>query len=229
MGSSTPHGTPVRAARFITFEGGEGAGKSSHIARLSATLTAAGHEVLAIREPGSSVVGEAIRRVLLDPAYATMADRTEILLYEAARAQVVEEIIRPALARGVTVLADRFYDSTTAYQGYGRGIAVSEVAQLNALAVGGLTPDRTVVIDVPAVLGLERARRTNVPDRLEQESVDFHERVRQGFLAIAAAEPARVRVVDGTRDIHEVYYAAAFEVADLFPDVDLGISAQGDR
>lgn len=206
--------------KFITFEGGEGAGKSSHIVRLEAALSASGREVLTVREPGSSIVGEAIRRVLLDPAYGNMADRTEILLYEAARAQVVEEIIRPALARGVTVLADRFYDSTTAYQSHGRGLDIAEVAQMNSFAVGGLVPDRTIVIDVPIELGLERAGRSNIPDRLEQESPEFHDRVRQGFLAIAAAEPDRVRVVDGTLDLPEVYDAIVAALADLFPELE---------
>ena len=210
------HREATQPARFITFEGGEGAGKSSHIRRLAEELGRLGYRVLTVREPGTSKVGEAIRAVLLDPANTEMAARTEVLLYEAARAQVVEEIIRPALADGVTVLADRYYDSTTAYQAYGRGLDHGEVAELNRLAVGGLTPDRTVVLDVPVELGLERATRHGVADRLEGAGREFHERVRHGFLRIAADDPTRVRVVSAIPPRSEVFAAIVAEVADLF-------------
>ena len=231
MGSApdytSPHaqrsaGTP---ARFITFEGGEGAGKSSHIHRLADALRELGYEVLTVREPGTSKVGEAIRAVLLDPSNESMAPRTEVLLYEAARAQVVEEIIRPALEAGVTVLADRFYDSTTAYQAFGRGIDRGEVAELNRLAVGGLVPDRTLVLDVPVEIGLERATRHAKADRLEGAGHEFHERVRHGFLTLAADEPDRVRVVSGVPPRDQVFASIVTEVADLFDGLSAHLSS----
>ncbi|MDR1412411.1 MAG: dTMP kinase [Actinomycetes bacterium] len=181
---------------FITFEGGEGVGKSTQIALLATRLRAAGFEVTTLREPGSSTVSEAIRAILLDPAHAGLSARAELLLYEAARAQLTAECVRPALQAGGVVLCDRYCDSTTAYQGYGRGLALSEVQALNAVATGGLVPDVTIVLDLPVAEGLRRAQATAAPDRLEQEESAFHERVRAGFLALAAAEPQRIQVID---------------------------------
>ena len=208
-------------ARFITFEGGEGSGKSTQIALLASALRELGETVLTVREPGSSVVGESIRATLLDPANAAMSDRAELLLYEAARAQVVDEVIRPALEAGTVVLADRYFDSTTAYQGYGRGLNLDEIAQLNAFAVGGLVPDRTVVLDIPADEGLTRALSIGQPDRLEQQALAFHERVREGFLDIALTEPNRVRVVDAVQNVDAVFADVLFAVEDLFPALDV--------
>jgi len=208
-------------ARFITFEGGEGSGKSTQIALLASALRDVGETVLTVREPGSSAVGESIRATLLDPANAAMSDRAEILLYEAARAQVVDEVIRPALEAGTVVLADRYFDSTTAYQGYGRGLNLDEIAQLNSFAVGGLVPDRTVVLDIPADEGLGRALSTGQPDRVEQQALAFHERVREGFLEIALTEPGRVRVVDAVQDVDAVFAEVLFAVEDLFPALDV--------
>lgn len=212
---------PLTRGRFITFEGGEGAGKSTQIQALARQLEMRGIKVLVVREPGGSVVGEAIRNVLLDPANKLMASHTELFLYEAARAQVVEEIIKPALNQGTTVLCDRYYDSTTAYQGYGRGLDIKLVKQLNEAAVNSVVPDRTLVLDVDPTLGLSRATQDGQDaDRLEQEALAFHQRVRGGFLALAQSEPERVRVIEPNLGITHVFHEVLLAVADLFPELD---------
>lgn len=199
---------------LITFEGGEGIGKSTQLRILAHRLEAAGLAVRALREPGGTVVGEAVRAILLDPDYVGLDARAELLLYEAARAQLVAEVIEPALDAGEIVLCDRFYDSTTAYQGHGRGLPLDEIAALNLAATGGLAPDRTLVLDIEPAVALERATRGGA-DRLESEDHSFHERVRAGFSAIAAEEPGRVRVVDATGSIEEVAARVADALADL--------------
>jgi len=185
---------------LITFEGGEGAGKSSHIEAIEQALRDQGYDVLVVREPGGTRVGEAIREILLSRDNEGMSPRCEIHLYEAARAQIVDEVIKPALERGTIVLCDRFYDSTTAYQGYGRGIDLSVIENLNMSATGGVVPDRTLIVDVPVEVGLARASDDQEPDRLESAPIAFHEAVRQGFLALAEQNPERIRIVDGNRD-----------------------------
>ncbi|HET6351528.1 MAG TPA: dTMP kinase [Coriobacteriia bacterium] len=207
---------------FITFEGGEGSGKSTQLNRLGMMLQTAGRKVRLLREPGGTRLGEEVRGLLLDPANSGMDSRAELLLYEAARAQLVAEVIEPALAAGEIVMCDRFYDSTTAYQGYGRGITLDEIAALNRAASAGLRPDRTLVFDVDPMLGLARATAAQEADRLESESLAFHHRVRDGFLAIAAAEPERVKVIDATGDVETVggLVAAALRDLHLVPDLD---------
>ena len=182
---------------FITFEGVEGCGKTTQVERLSERLAAAGHRVTTLREPGGTAVGEAVRRVLLDPDFAGMSEVCELLLYAAARAQLVDACIRPALARGDVVICDRFADSTTAYQGAGRGIDREMIGHLHRLATRTVWPDLTLLIDVPVAVGLARTQATRELDRIEREPTAFHEAVRQGFLAIAQAEPDRVRIIDG--------------------------------
>lgn len=199
---------------FVTFEGGEGSGKSTQLKRLAQRLESSGLAVRTLREPGGTGVGEAIRHILLDPSSAGLDPRAELLLYEAARAQLVAEVIEPALAAGETVLCDRFFDSTTAYQGHARGLDLDEVAALNTAATAGLAPDRTILLDIDVALGIERATCEGA-DRLECEDAAFHERVRAGFLAIAAAEPARVRVVDASGTPDAVAERVAAALADL--------------
>lgn len=189
---------------FVSFEGVEGGGKSTQLERLRAALVARGYDVVVTREPGGTPIGEAIRRILLDPSHSAMASTAELLLYEAARAQLVAEVIRPALERGAIVLCDRFADSTTAYQGGGRGLLPEALEQLHHLATNGLWPDLTFVLDVPASVGLARAVKRQAADRIEQESLAFHERVRAAFLAVAERDAARVRMVDGERDIDSI-------------------------
>lgn len=186
---------------FITFEGIEGCGKTTQLQRLAAKLQATGEAVLITREPGGCAIADALRAILLDSANHAMAPTTELLLYAAARAQHVAEVIRPALEAGRIVLCDRFSDATLAYQGYGRGLDRELIGELNRVATGGLNPDLTLLLDFPAEEGLERARQRNAgsdgPDegRFEAEALPFHRRVRDGYLALAAAED-RFRVID---------------------------------
>jgi dTMP kinase len=188
---------------FITFEGGEGCGKSTQMKILGRRLESADIPFRMLREPGGTRVGEEIRAVLLDTAHAGLDARAELLLYEAARAQLVAEVIEPALEAGEIVVCDRFFDSTTAYQGHGRGLPLDEVASLNLSATGGLVPDVTILLDIDPRIGLERATGEGA-DRLESEDLSFHHAVRDGFLAIAREEPARVRVIDAEGTVDEV-------------------------
>jgi dTMP kinase len=206
--------TPARTrGLFITFEGGEGCGKSTQLGLLKEYLESKGHEVVATREPGGTPVAESIRALLLDPANEALSPVAELLLYEAARAQHTAERIVPALDAGNVVLSDRFYDSTTAYQGAGRGLSPEDLVRLHLIATNDLRPDLTIVIDIPADVGLARATRGG-SDRIERETIDFHERVRAGFIRIAQAEPERVKLVNGTGSVEEVA-AAIREIVDV--------------
>ncbi len=192
---------------FITFEGVEGAGKSSQIRRLAASLEKEGVAVLVTREPGGTPISERIRELLLERKHHKMVSTTELLLYAAARSQHVAERIAPALAEGQTVISDRFGDATTAYQGHGRGLDLELIHRLNRVATGGLVPDLTIVLDVPVKVGLGRARRRRRSmDRLEIETLEFHQRVRDGYHAIAKQEPDRVAVINSRRNPKRVHY-----------------------
>lgn len=188
------------SGRFITLEGGEGAGKSTSLAWLAGRLADAGIDVTVTREPGGTELAERIRTVLLEPGEEPMADLTELLLVFAGRAQHLATLIRPALARGDWVLCDRFMDATWAYQGAGRGLDRRALETLESLVLDGLTPDRTLLFDVPVAQGLARAGKRSAPDRIEREELDFFERVRQCYLQRAAAEPHRFRVLDAGLD-----------------------------
>jgi len=190
---------------LITFEGGEGAGKSLHIRAVKQKLEDLGRDVVVVREPGGTAIGEAIRAILLSRENSEMSPRAELLLYEAARAQIVDEVIRPALEKGAVVLCDRFYDSSVAYQGYGRGLDRDMISVLNMIATDDLTPDATLWLDVPVDVGLHRARHEGEPDRLESEDRVFHEAVRAGFASIADLEPRRIFKIDSTQAPDEVY------------------------
>ncbi len=188
---ATAQDTTVGPGIFITFEGGDGAGKTTHITFLAERLRKMGYEVLCLREPGGTAIGEALRSIVLNPENSAMSDQAELLIYEAARAQIVKETIIPALARGAVVLLDRFYDSTVAYQAYGRGLPVSFVHQANVFACQGVHPCRTILLttEAPAEEGLERATHHGDADRLEQAGADFHARVNSAFMRIAAETP----------------------------------------
>lgn len=206
---------------FITFEGGDGVGKSTHIRFLADALKARGFEVLCLREPGGTTVGEQLRAVVLDPAHEAMAPEAELLIYEAARAQIVAEVIKPALERGVVVLCDRFYDSTVAYQAFGRGLDRAFVDAANSFATGGLVPDRTILLTLgdassSAESGLVRAAHRAAADRLELAGFDFHTRVAAGFLALAEEDPDRVRVVDSSNERSLTSAMIFHELSDLF-------------
>lgn len=184
---------------FITFEGVEGCGKTTQIEHLHDFLQRLGFTVEVTREPGGTPMAEAIRQVLLDPENSALAPVTELLLYEAARAQHVAERIRPALESGAIVLCDRFADSTTAYQGAGRALAQTDVDFLHGLATQGVWPDLTFLIDVPVDVGFQRISLRGTVDRMEREALSFHERVRSAFLELAYREPSRIKIVDGTQ------------------------------
>ncbi len=202
---------------FITFEGGEGAGKSTHIRFLAAALQAEGYEVLCLREPGGTVIGEVLRDVVLNPDFEAMSFETELLIYEAARAQLMEEVIRPALERGAVVLCDRFSDSTIAYQAFGRGIDRKTVEKLNHFATGGIKPDRTLVLMPPdADSGLERATHRNGADRLEMAGSDFHHRVNQAFKRMVEEDPDRMRLVDSSQTKSQTATAVFDALGDVF-------------
>lgn len=188
---------------FITLEGGEGAGKSTQLAAVQRWLETAGNDVLVTREPGGTEVGERIRALLLH-ARGTMAVETEALLMFAARAEHVARIIRPALAAGKWVICDRFTDATYAYQGGGRGLAAARIALLEDWVQGSLRPDLTVLLDVPTEIGLGRAGQRGILDRFEREERDFFERVRKAYLAAAARDPKRIRIVDAAADEGDV-------------------------
>ncbi|WP_019587007.1 dTMP kinase [Deinococcus apachensis] len=185
---------------FITFEGPEGAGKSTQLARLAEQLEAEGVPYIVTREPGGTPLGTRVRDVLLDPAL-TIDPLPEFLLYSASRAQLVRDVIRPALERGEVVLCDRYADSSLAYQGAGRGLDAAFLNALTQEVTGGLTPDLTVLLDLDPGVGLARAASRGQPDRLERADLDFHRRVRQGFLDLAAREPGRFVVLDATQDV----------------------------
>jgi len=185
---------------FVTFEGPEGAGKSTQIRRLASELEARGYSVVTTREPGGTAIGEAIRQILLAPEHAAMLPETEALLNTAARAQHVAEVIQPALAAGKVVLCDRFVDSTLVYQGAGRGLPANELLSLQRWATRGLWPDLTLLLDLPVAVGQARRRASGEPlSRLDADALGFHERVRTGFLALARDEPARWRIIDAAQ------------------------------
>ena len=181
--------------RFITVEGPEGSGKSTHSRLLCLHLKKKGFKVLHTREPGGTKIGEAVRKVLLDKKNKGMSGACELLLFLAARAQIVEEIIRPALARGYIVVCDRFHDATVAYQGYGAGLDLKLIDSMGRLATGGLRPDLTVLLDVETEVGLKRA---GIKDRMEIKPVRFHKKVRNGYLEIAKKEPRRIKIIRTT-------------------------------
>ena len=188
---------------FISFEGGDGAGKTTQARKLASWLEERGHDVRWVHEPGGTELGEGVRSLLLESSADAVGARAELLLYEAARAQLVEEVVEPALRCGAIVVTDRFSDSTTAYQGYGRGIDSADVRRFNAFATRGLAPDVTVLLMLDATAGMQRVgARQGSADRMERAGAGFHRRVQEGFARIAEAEAQRVRVVDasGTRD-----------------------------
>jgi dTMP kinase len=194
---------------FITFEGIEGCGKSTQVALLAQALQTKGYEVVTTREPGGTPLGQTLRQILLHSTATPLARGTELLLMLADRAQHVQEVIAPGLRDDKIVISDRFVDSTIAYQGYGREIDHSLLTCLNAFACAGYLPSLTIVLDLPVVEGLSRANKrrgssTSI-DHFEAESLTFHERVREGFLAVARAEPQRVQVLNGQQSIEELH------------------------
>lgn len=190
---------------FISFEGCEGVGKSTQIRRLVEWLGEQGREVVLTREPGGTKVSERIRELVLDKSLPAMASETELLLIYAARAEHVSKVIKPAIAEGKVVVSDRFADASVAYQGYGRGISLSRIQTLHQWVLGEFSPDLTVLLDMPVEAGMARARKRAELDRFEQEHMEFFERVRKGYLEIAALEPRRFRVINAEPDENIVF------------------------
>lgn len=197
---------------FITFEGGEGSGKSSQARLLANYLENSGYDVEVTREPGGTGIGDAIRAILLNPDLSEMGNITELLLLAASRAQNVYERIKPALERGAIIVCDRFIDSTLAYQGYGRDFDINLLKSLNSLATCGVMPDLTILLDLAPEIGLERSKaldkaeaKEGEGDRFEQEDIDFHRRLRRGFLDLAEAEPVRFRKIGVQQELEETH------------------------
>ena len=219
---------------FITFEGGEGAGKSTQVGRLTRRLQDSGQTVVQLREPGGTPFGEAIYGMLQDPSSKTLRSLyhrwvgtegeppleplAELFLFEAARAQLIAQEITPALDSGRVVVSDRFADSTTAYQGYGRGLPLDVVSNANLMATGGLTPSLTVLLDISPDEGLRRSRGPE--HRMEQQGLEFHERVRQGYLTIASAEPSRFLVIDACEPLDSIAESIWQTVESLLASID---------
>lgn len=201
---------------FITLEGIDGCGKTTQAALLADRLESQGHEVVRLREPGGTAISEKIRAILLDPANGEMCDDCELLLYEASRAQLVRQVIEPALSRGAVVLCDRFFDSTFAYQFGGRGLDEALVRRANRLGSCGVIPNRTLVLDLDSALAYERATKGGA-DRLEAEGLAFEERIRAAYLSLATSEPERVRVVDASGDEDMVSARVIEALADVVP------------
>ena len=208
------------AARFITFEGLDGSGKSTHIKRVAGWLAEAGVDLRLTQEPGGTELGRAMRQVFLDTRWAGIDGKVEALLMFASRRQHLLEVIEPALAAGATVICDRFTDSTLAYQGYGRGLSVDTIRGLDLLATGGRVPDRTLLFDLSPELARQRGqspkrRRRQTVDRLDSEDVDFYGKVRAGYLELAAAEPDRFHIVDSSGAHEETERQVRAALADL--------------
>lgn len=204
---------------FITFEGGDGAGKSTHLFFVAEALRNRGEKVVCLREPGGTIIGEQLRNTVLDPGNYVMSDECELLIYEAARAQLVSQVIRPALETGSIVLCDRYSDSTVAYQAYGRGIDRDFIDQANHFACNEIWPDRTILLQTggDAEIGLERATHDKHADRVEMAGVDFHERVNQGYLKLAEEDPERIRVIVSDEGKAQTARKVFAELSDLFP------------
>ena len=197
--------------RFITFEGTEGAGKSTQIARLAEDLESRGHSVVSVREPGGTPVGERIRDLVKDPSLEGVGPESELLLMCASRSALVRQVISPALEAGKIVLCDRFFDSTFAYQGFGRGLSLDRLHEVNGFATGGLIPDATIFLEIPLDLSLERRRGRDAvsgaeerKDRFEQSGDEFFRKVERGFQTLAAREPERIHRVNGVGSVDEV-------------------------
>jgi dTMP kinase len=199
---------------FISFEGPDGSGKSTQAAMLARALRARGIDVIETREPGGTAVGEQIRQILLDPTGVAMSSLCMALLLSAARSQHMADVVQPAIEAGQTVITDRFSDSTVAYQGYGMGLDLDTILTLTAIATGGRMPDLTVYVDIEPRIGLERATLRGGTNRLDNADLEFHERVRKGYLAMAKAQPARWIPVDGSGSPQEVHAAVLAALRD---------------
>ena len=223
---STGPGTYADSGVFVCFEGGEGSGKSTQSRLLSGWLEQQGHAVLLTFEPGDTAVGRELRRIVLSPETGELSDRTEVLLYAADKAEHVDTVVRPALERGEVVITDRYVDSTLAYQGAGRALDVAEVERVARWATDDLRPHLTVVLDLAPAAGLGRFEER---DRIEGESLEFHQRVREAFVAMAAADPGHYVVLDARLPVEEIAAAVRDRVAPLLGGVGVGVGGSRTR
>ncbi len=212
-----------RGGVFISVEGPDGAGKTTQLQMLQDKLEEHGLEAVMTREPGGTVIGEQIRKILLDPKFTEMTVICEVLLYSAARAQLVAEVIRPALLSGQVVLCDRFVDSSTVYQGYAGAEDPGRIKEINLWAVGGLLPDRTILLNIDAEAGLDRLRKKRqgpapAGDRMEQKALAFHRRVQEGFLQLASQEADRFCIIDAAQDLKAVHRSIWEDVRPLLQE-----------
>ena len=200
---------------FITMEGPDGSGKTTQIDLLGRYLESRGYEIIVTREPGGNKISEAIREIILNKEYTEMGYITEALLYASARAQLVSEVIAPALEAGKAVISDRFIDSSAVYQGIARGLGVENIYRINEYATQGITPDITILLDLPAKVGIGRKKEQKELDRMEMEKLDFHEKVADGYRQLASLAPDRIHVVDATFPIEEVHAQIIGELKDI--------------
>ena len=211
----------MRRLPFITFEGSEGSGKSTQVQRLAARLERSGVPHLVTREPGGTPIGETIRELLQFASHNSgMTPEAELLLFEASRSQLVREIIKPALERGMCVIADLFFDSTTVYQGAARKLDPKTVERLNAFAVGDCIPDITFVLDIDAATAKSRMQKPRRPDRMEQEPAEFYERVREAYRELAAREPNRVVLINGLHNADQIENEIWETLCNRFPNLN---------
>lgn len=197
---------------FITMEGPDGAGKTTQIDLLRDYLSGKGYDIIVCREPGGTPISEAVRQVILNKDFTEMGNMTELLLYAAARAQLMEEVIRPALLEGKIVICDRFVESSAVYQGIGRNMGIDLVYQVNQFAIGDTVPDLTIMIDLNAEIGISRKKKQAELDRMEREALDFHERVVDGYRQLSQLFPERIYKVDGNRTIEEIHQKIVAQV-----------------
>lgn len=190
---------------FISMEGPDGSGKSTQIELLKAYLEDKGYEIIITREPGGTVISEDIRRIILNKDYSEMGYMTEALLYASARAQLVTEVIKPALEAGKAVISDRFVDSSAVYQGMARGLGVETAYHINSYAIQGIMPQLTIHLDLPASVGISRKKNQAELDRMELEAIDFHERVAEGYRKLASLDPDRIKTIDATMSIDDIH------------------------
>ncbi|MCR5632627.1 MAG: dTMP kinase [Eubacterium sp.] len=189
---------------FITMEGPDGSGKSTQISRLKEYLEKEGYNVLITREPGGTVISEAIREIILNKDFTEMSPVTEMMLYASARAQLIAEVVGPAIDNGTAVISDRFVDSSLVYQGMARGLGVDTVYEINKVAIGDYMPDVTFMLDLPAEIGISRKKDQKELDRMELESLEFHKKVAEGYRSLAAKFPDRIKTIDATLPIDEI-------------------------
>lgn len=196
----------MKKGLFITFEGIDGCGKSTQIVKAAEYLKEKGISLIVTREPGGTPLGEKIRELILSPQNSEMKNSCELLLYLSARAQHVEEKIKPALEKGAAVLCDRYQEATFAYQGFGRGYPLNLLQELNAFATGGLVPSKTFIFDITVECAFDRMKKTGkVPDRLEKSTKEFYRKIREGYLALASAHPKRIKLIQGEKSIDEIF------------------------